>query len=166
LSFSFLPQRTPRAFALLRPPSVLARILRERQLSVISVRSMRLVASGKNSKRSIQNTPSANVSRGNLSKRKRTSSGLPRVLRKRNCRRNRLTNYSKINTLTKVRAEIRSVRRWLRAEELPLIWPLATGYIPTAAVAFGEQRKRAALCQRLAATPLTPERSSRAVRKQ
>jgi adenylate cyclase len=48
-------------------------------LWVILVRLMRLIASGKNLKRSIQNTPSMTISAGNLSRGKRTFSGLPRA---------------------------------------------------------------------------------------
>ena len=57
-------------------------------LLVISVMLMKPVASGKNSKRSIQNTPSVNISHRQPFKRKRTSNGLPRVWRKPDYRTN------------------------------------------------------------------------------
>ena len=55
-------------------------------LLVILGRSTRPVASGVNLKRSIHNTPSANISPGNLSRMKRMYSGLLRVSRKPDCR--------------------------------------------------------------------------------
>jgi hypothetical protein len=55
-----------------RPGLILA-ASHELPLLVILVSLMTLIASGKNLKRSIQNTPLANISPGNLSRRKRTS---------------------------------------------------------------------------------------------
>jgi hypothetical protein len=59
------------------------------------MRSTRLIASGKNLKRSIQNTPSMSISVGNLSRGKRTFSILLRVWQKPDYRFNKLTSPQK-----------------------------------------------------------------------
>jgi tetratricopeptide (TPR) repeat protein len=86
-------------------------------LSVISVRSTRPVASGANSRRSIQITRSASITAGYLSRRKRTCGGLLRVSRKPDCRLagrrafpNRQPNCGNGRSLEKVYPEIRYVR--------------------------------------------------------
>jgi hypothetical protein len=63
--------------------------------------------------------------------------------------------------LPKVRAEIRFVRRWLRAEELPLIWPFATGYIPTAGRRFRGAAEARSPVPEVGGDAFDPERSSR-----
>jgi hypothetical protein len=99
---------------------------------VISARSTRPGVSGANSWRSIRNTRSASISAGYLSRDKRMSRGSSMVLRRRDCRPNKLTSSKKTqepNFLTavpktKIQAEIRSIRRSLRVEKLPLVGPI------------------------------------------
>ena len=57
-------------------------------LLAILIRSTKPFASGVNLKRSIQNTPLANISPGNLSRGKKTSGGMPRVSQRLVCRPN------------------------------------------------------------------------------
>ena len=68
---------------------------RLRRHLVISARSTRLGVSGANSWRSIRNTRSANISAGYLSRDKRMSRGSSTVLRRPDCRPNKLTSSKK-----------------------------------------------------------------------